>query len=139
MKQPDSIFNLTEPQKQFVRDIKFGRSWRRVAEITGRVYPELNIQGDNQIDGIELCNEAKCNNNIEIAIVQTPVDEYNQDIIGTPNKSGYTPTQIAEKVYYSMLFSAKTFCEEADDIEDLNAIIQIASTRIDELKGNTNG
>ncbi len=71
------IFNLTEPQKQFIRDIKPGRSWRRVAEIVYLVYCEIGVDYGNQVHGIELCKESECFNSFEIAIgiVNTPIDD----------------------------------------------------------------
>lgn len=73
-------------------------------------------------------------------IPETPVDEYNQypiEPIGIgPCKPKETPAQIAQRVYDLLLYEAKIFCQTSETIEDLNAIIQIASTRIDELKGN---
>lgn len=53
------IFKTNEEQREFIRKAKGeGNSFRRISEIIAEKYPELGVEPDNQLDGIELCLEA---------------------------------------------------------------------------------
>lgn len=61
IKFPDNTFFADIMTEEYALEIKNLRShgtWRYVSEKFSSVHPELDIDGGNQLDGIELCKSA---------------------------------------------------------------------------------